>query len=257
MSEALFERVHERLHGGGSKERQVRSRHSEDFPLRVFVLCPSCKAPITGSFSTGRGGKKYAHYACRTKGCRAIKFKRDELHRQFIEFLYRLRPDERHMRLFHAVVKHVWEQKHAQRIAAEAQASNARKVLEAKRQRLLDLYVDGKLSDDEYQKQTLTVGTALDQLQTQTTTGSTTNDELEHLLEFADWMLERIAGIWNAASLGNKLRLQTALFPKGLTVSKEGFGTAQVPYFLGTSEVVVGTEGEMASPMGFEPMLSP
>ena len=256
VSEELFERVHERLHGG-SKERQVRSLHSEDFPLRVFLRCAGCDKPLTGSFSTGRGGKRYAHYSCRVKGCRATKAKRDELHRRFIEFLYLLRLKGENTRLFHAVVKDVWRQKHAQRIAAEAQAGKTRKALEEKKQRALNLYVDGKISDDDYQKQASAVGTALNQLGPQLTAGEISDDELERLLEFADWMLERVAGIWNAASLPNKLRLQTALFPKGLKVSKEGFGTAKVPYFLSTSGQGVGTKGEMASPMGFEPMLSP
>ena len=58
IEEALFERVEVRLNGRG--ERQTRSRVNEGFPLRVFVPCALCNTPLTGSASTGRGGKRYS-----------------------------------------------------------------------------------------------------------------------------------------------------------------------------------------------------
>jgi hypothetical protein len=44
-------------------------------------------------------------------------------------------------------------------------------------------------------------------------------------------MLGRAAGIWETASLPNKLRIQEALFPHGLTVTKEEIGTSSMPLF--------------------------
>jgi hypothetical protein len=60
---------------------------------------------------------------------------------------------------------------------------------------------------------------------------SVTEAEIASLVEFAEWMMLRIAGIWNSATITNKLRLQHTLFPKGLEVSSEGFGTASEPLF--------------------------
>jgi hypothetical protein len=51
------------------------------------------------------------------------------------------------------------------------------------------------------------------------------------LLEFAGWLLERVAGIWNSASTENKRRIQGALFPGGLAIAKDGFGTASSSIF--------------------------
>ena len=56
-------------------------------------------------------------------------------------------------------------------------------------------------------------------------------NQVESLLEFAEWMLERVAGIWNSASLPNQRRIQEAFFPQGLTVTQDGFGTPLRPYF--------------------------
>jgi hypothetical protein len=60
-------------------------------------------------------------------------------------------------------------------------------------------------------------------------------------------VLERVAGIWNSAALFNKLRIQGALFPKGLSVSKRGFGTDSIPSFFKQFGELQDTKGRMAS----------
>jgi len=46
-----------------------RRDYSQDFPLRPHVLCSACNKPMTASYCTGRGGKRYPNYFCRIKGC--------------------------------------------------------------------------------------------------------------------------------------------------------------------------------------------
>lgn len=48
------------------------------------------------------------------------------------------------------------------------------------------------------------------------------SQQREYLLQLAEWMLDRIAGLWNATPLTSKYRLQSALFPDGIMVSQEG-----------------------------------
>jgi hypothetical protein len=60
-------------------------------------------------------------------------------------------------------------------------------------------------------------------------------------------MLGRAAGIRETASLPNKLRIQEALFPHGLTVTKEEIGTSSMPlFFRYLHEVPIG-ETSLAS----------
>jgi len=79
-------------------------------------------------------------------------------------------------------------------------------------------------------------GTELNSLGGGPSSSNTTSRQLDDLVEFAERLLSRVTGIWNADTLGEKLRLQAILFPKGLEVSQEGFGTADLPYFLTASE---------------------
>jgi len=59
----LFNDAQRRL-TGNHPQPQTRSRDNVDFPLRVFARCAECGRALTGSFSTGRGGKRYPYYCC-------------------------------------------------------------------------------------------------------------------------------------------------------------------------------------------------
>ncbi len=256
VDEQRFRRIAERL-SGGLGERQVRSKHSVDFPLRVFLRCAVCGVPLTGSSTTGGRGKRYAYYSCRTAGCKTASFRRDVLHRMFVEFLYQLFPREALMDRFQAVVKGVWLKRHAERERERDLAIERKARLEARRQRLIELLVDRTLQKPDYENQMMQVGTEMLEIERQIDSKLIAEADLERLLEFSEWLLERVPGIWSAAELTNKLRLQQALFPNGLTVSADGFGTAQHPFFFKSSTLLIHAPDELASPGGFEPPLPP
>jgi len=90
VSPETFERAQQVLAG---KRPALKPRlRDHDFPLRVFARCGDCGTPLTGSWSTGRGGKKYAHYACRKRLCRGVKSRKDVLEGEFVSFLRNLLP---------------------------------------------------------------------------------------------------------------------------------------------------------------------
>jgi hypothetical protein len=98
---------------------------------------------------------------------------------------------------------------------------------------------------------------ALKDLENQLVPAAISEKELAHFIEFAEWMSDRIAGIWNSATLTNKVRLHRVFFPKGISVSANGFGTVPDPLFFGGSQWGPDSKASMASPEGFEPSLPP
>jgi site-specific DNA recombinase len=255
ISEDLFERIQARF-SGNSTSRQTRSQKNPDFPLRIFVRCEVCGKPITGSKSKGNGGR-YAYYFCREPSCAAVRFKPDDLHHMFIQLLYSLFPEESFMPLFHAIVTDVWKQKQAQHEEAAALVKKRIADVEARKQLVVDAVIEKRIDKATYDDQMAIVGTELSAAQSQLAGTLVNEEELECLLQFADWLLERVAGIWNGASAENKRRIQSALFPDGLTVTKEGFGTTSTAIFFKQLQAVPVDETEMASPGGFEPPLPP
>ena len=81
--------------------------------------------------------------------------------------------------------------------------------------------------------------------------------EVELLLDFADWMLSHAASVWASASWANKIRIQRAIFPAGLVVSQEGFGTPEEQCAFFRLQENSRAEYDLASPGGFEPPLPP
>jgi site-specific DNA recombinase len=160
ITDELFQRVETRLLGKRAT-RPIRSRENESFPLRVFVRCEGCGKGISGSFSTGRGGRKYAHYACRTEGCRKVKFRQQLLHDHFLSALNSLFPDDRYRSLFREVVLAVWREKRAGEIERQEIARRRVADLKTRKQRLVDLLVEGRIDQQTYEEQISTVGTAL------------------------------------------------------------------------------------------------
>ena len=255
VTEEVFKRAQDRFAGNGTS-RQTRTREHPDFPLRVFVRCGVCGTPLTGSTSRGNGGR-YSYYTCRVGSCRAVRYKQEDLHQKFIEFLYTLFPEEGFMPLFHEVVKDVWKQKQAVNEETAALLNKRIAALEGKKQQLIDAVVTERIDKATYDDQITRVGTDLAAAQSQLSETLISAEELECLLEFADWLLERVAGIWSSASADNKRRLQSALFPDGLTLTKEGFGTTPVSIFFKGFQPIQVEESGMASPAGFEPALPP
>lgn len=63
---ATYERIQDKL--SGRTTTHVRKVLHEDFPLRSFVLCATCRKPMTASWSSG-SKSKFAYYRCKTKEC--------------------------------------------------------------------------------------------------------------------------------------------------------------------------------------------
>ena len=104
-------------------------------------------------------------------------------------------------------------------------------TLTEEKQRLIKLLAQGTIGKDDFETAMTAVGTELTQVESAIPNAGVAEQDLSNLLAFAEWLLERVAGVWNSATGPNKQRLQEALFPGGLTVSKDGFGTAQDPLF--------------------------
>jgi len=247
--EGCFRRTAERL-WAGSSQRQVRSKHNIDFPLRVFIRCAACGVPLTGSSTTSRSGRRYPYYSCRTTGCKTANIGRDALHKMFIEFRYGLFPKQSLMDRFRSVVTVVWQKRHSERERERDRALERKSALEKRRQRVIDLLVEGTLKKFEYEDQMIQIGTAMQEVERHIQSTLISEADLERLLDFSEWLLERVRGIWNAAELPNKLRLQQALFRNGLTLPADGFGTAQHPFFFKSSTLLTDVPDDLASPGG-------
>ena len=256
VPEEVFDRVQDIIDG---KRTAIvpHLRNDEDFPLRVFVRCAACGQPLTGSWSRGRK-EYYAYYRCRNTKCKAVNMRKDALERQFLHLLHRLTPTEEFRLLFRDVVLGVWNRKQAD---AQAQVSAIKQRLSlqtGRKNMLIDRYLDGKIPEQTYSEQNERLANEISESRAALLEAEVADEQIEGLLEFADRVLHDPAGLWAQASLAQRQRLQKVLFPNDLEYSQlDGFGTGQSPSFFSILAAFGGDNSSLASPTGFEPVLSP
>jgi hypothetical protein len=81
--------------------------------------------------------------------------------------------------------------------------------------------------------------------------------ELDKVLDFAEKIILRPDRLWVESTLEQRQRLQKTMFPDGIEFDGKRFGTAQTPLFFKLLEADSEEESRLASPTGFEPVLSP
>ena len=93
VSFQTYERIQERLQGGGYAPRQKNV--NEDFPLRGFVACADCGRSLTACWSKG-SISRHPYYLCPQRGCESYgkSIRRDLIEGEFETLLQTVRPSE-------------------------------------------------------------------------------------------------------------------------------------------------------------------
>lgn len=255
VTEELFACVQDVM-AGKAPNGTAKGSLDEHFPLRMFVRCGVCGTPLTGSISTGHGGK-YGYYFCREKTCRAVKFPVDRLHNDFISLMESLRPRPEFWPLLEAVIKHVWADKHKKQQEAAKVAAKRIADLQELKDKLVIALVNGKLKQHIYDEQMDKVESDLEAAERQQLEPLPQELELRNLIDFARWVLENAGVTWLAAGHKERRRLQSAFFPGGLIRTKEAFGTSTLFSLFKQLEANADDFEGLASPGGFEPPLPP
>jgi site-specific DNA recombinase len=253
ISEDLFNRVQSVL-DGKALPKVPHKRANEAFPLRGLLQCDICDKPVTASMSTGRHGGKFGYYRC-TKN--HLNVPASKVEQQFLELLDRLRPNEERILLVKTVFKAVWKQRHQNCESAVKALTKRRAELKEKKLKLLDAKLSGQIRDEDYHDFAERLNSELALVDTELHSVTVDEIDIDAALDWVERLLWNQRKLWLDSSLEAKQKLQNALFPNGLKLSKEGIGTPPNSSFyeiLGADQV---SENTLASPRGFEPLLSP
>ena len=254
INQELFDQVQDVL-AGRRPNLTGYQRHREEFPLRVFVRCGKCGTPLTGSFSTGRKNK-YPYYRCR-ENCEAVTANPDKLHAEFIGWLECMAPKPDSMEAIKGAIRNVWKQRQADADALRAVLKRKVELLESRKATLVDRWLDGKVSQAIYDESIGRLTSEVEGVRGELRVTELENLEIEKVLGFAERIILRPARLWVESSIKQKQRLQQTLFPGGIEFDGRKFGTASTPLFFSLLERDSDGDYGLASPTGFEPVLSP
>ena len=206
--------------------------------------------------SIDRTEKEVRLLRCR-ENCEAVSAKPDELHTKFIAWLERLAPDFDSLAGIKATIRKIWEQRQGD--AEELRSILNRKLtqVESRKKTLVDRWVDGKVDDATYSETAGRYAGEIEVIRCELRGTELEGLELEKVLDFADRIILRPARLWVESSTEQKSRLLKTLFPAGIDFNGEEFGTASTPLFFRLVKPDLDDDYGLASPTGFEPVLSP
>ena len=256
ISEAEFKKVQDILNG---KKPVITAykRNNPEFPLRQFITCPNCNQPLTGSKSKGRK-ERYAYYHCHHKDC-CINFRirKEKLEKIFVDYLKFIKPERDLLNLFKATVKDVYNEKLAIRLNSQKQVQNKLIELKNRKSKLIDLRLDGTISEDDYKFKTEQLSEEIQENEFRLREIDEIGNDLCKCLKYACKAISNIDTLWINGDLDLKQRLQRLIFPKGLMYYSNDFRTAEISSLFIKKDTLEVSYINMVPPSEFESLSTP
>ncbi len=244
---------------------QMNSRHAdEDWPLRGgFLKCSRCDTPLTGSSTKGRS-KHYPRYSC--PKCRVsdemptTSISRDALHEDFMQLLKTTQPKEDIAKGFKEVMIRKWNIEYKEAIDHEKRIGEEVSAIQKKKARVIDLYIDGKLSDTQKTTKLKELDGMAAEYELQKASSLDGTMSIEKVLDTAIMFMGSVEELWKIGTIEVRKQIQDLIFPEGIKYDfKDGFGTI----VLSKSHQLIGSisdksvkNSSMVAVSGIEPLTS-
>ncbi|MDD2785985.1 MAG: recombinase family protein [Patescibacteria group bacterium] len=210
------------IKAGRSVNAKPRSRANPDFPLRDFARCYECKGTLTGSWSSGHGGR-YAYYHCKNRKCARYGKgnSKMDVEKSFTALLEKVAPTDVALTLFREIALDVWET-NRKLLNADGERHEKR-IAEIKVQiaELITMRGRGLITDEQLLegKQPLEEAKIIAQLALNET--RIEEWDIEAAISYATQFMRDLPRQWLDYSLENKQRFQQMVFPEGIIYEKE------------------------------------
>jgi len=204
-----------------------RTRDNSEFPLRRIIRCSKCDSALTGAWTKGRTGKKYAYYFCKSR-CGApslpVKFVDDSL----IDFLKEITPKKSSLDLFLFLLRKTFNKNLAQLRAKSEKAEFEIQQLKALRKTLVQKNLAGIYSDEIYLEQNKDIE---DKITTaQIVLNATTFDRynIDDIETFMREKFKNLGETYRKSNLSERRVLIVSIAPKGLHWQYSGYSKQEI-----------------------------
>ena len=150
IDEETFDIVQSVIGGKGRVSPKTTKVLNPEVYLRKYLVCPKCGASLTGSGSTGNGGKYY-YYHCSKDG-KHFRCNASVAHKLFRRYLQTLKPNKAVLALYEEVLKDIQADKYKE---SDIEISKLHKELERcelRRENIGIKYMDGEIDKVTYDK---------------------------------------------------------------------------------------------------------
>lgn len=209
VSERLFNKVQNIINGKSKQYKVSHKKTDKKFPLKGFILCPSCLNPLKASTSKGRT-KYYSYYHC-YKPCNT-RYKSEDVEQWFDTFLNGISLNKNAQKLLTTLIE--------ERIKSQSKTKSLSpkhymevESLQQKLVRLQDLYLDGEFNSSEYQNAKHRINSKLDELKDVEQSFNKSKETLD-IYKNGLKKLESFDKHFKMCDLDQKRQLVGSIFPK-------------------------------------------
>lgn len=254
ISKDLFFKVQNLIYNNNIHVGKLRNH--PDFPLRNFIICPNCGVKFTGGWSTGRKGRKYAYYNCRTRGC-SFNIKREVLEDRFLEFLKDIQPKRELIDLFQAIANDVWNQHKLDSIKLKHKLVAQIKSLKDRRNKVEELLLSGTFDEKTYKRKSEEVNHGILSKEISLQEFNNEIEDVDRYIEFCKYFLTNVSEIWLKGDINLRKKVQNLIFPDKIYFENEEFRTTQISPIFNLLKGNTLNKFNLVAPTGFEPVFQP
>ena len=218
VDKETFDRVQVLL---GNGKTEVRARDSEMYPLDGTILCEHCGKPLHGDAPSDGSKNRHPRYYCRGGikcGHGYQSAKAVDIHDVFNDFLQQITPTDGTIRLFKEILKRTAFKKLDDTNSELVAISTSEAEINTKKQRALDSFLEGGLSQEEKDNYMENLETERLKLKQRRMEAEKQQELSETTIEYICNFMDKPAKLWRDADLNSKRAFQQILFPNGLHV---------------------------------------
>ena len=256
VSKELFNKVQQRLKDNSPKSRKmVRSRDNPDFPLRGME-CSGCGGHISGGWSQGRHGGRYAYYGCIKKDCpQRETIKRIDMEDSFTAFLKETTPNEEYFDALEEALKIAYKTEMEGVLKNNRLVDSEIEKLKFNKDKLLELKLKDLMSDDAFLEENNKMINRIKDLEI--SKEHFTEFNLENATKHAFNFLKTLPDNWKSIDVSELRVLNRILFPQNLIYSYPDIKTPELSSVYKVNQQLKDKKETLAAPRGIEPRYHP
>jgi site-specific DNA recombinase len=195
------------------------NEENEAIPLKRFTKCAECSKPLTGYLMRK---KNIYYYKCKTLGCcnnKNAKALNQSFHRLLENFSLNL--DHNFLKLVRQQAVATFNKLYKGEEEAYVTLTNQYKELKKKIDRLEERYIEEEINSDLYQKFSVKLKAEKDELERKILNASKKSSNLGDCIDISLDLASKLADKWASSDYLTKQKIQTMVFPEGITFSKK------------------------------------
>ena len=214
ISTKLFDEASSNKRGVAGR-KLARNRDSPDYPLRG-IKCAGCGKSISGGKTKGKT-KYYQYYGCFCGDCpKRTAIPKKDMEEEFTKFLTKMTPDDKHFDVLKEAIKLAHKNELNSVVTSENKINIKIAEIKDKKDKLLNLRLETKISDEDFLPANEKCKIELLQLQKDLSELSSPELEIDRVVDTGVEFLKHLPEIWEKIYVKDLRVLRTLLFPSNL-----------------------------------------